>query len=68
MREYIPKAWFLSLPLERCLPFARILRTLETILAARLLHHDGHAVVLPSRDNVQAHRFVTREHLHLLTR
>ncbi len=68
--EYLPKAWFLSRPLERSLPFARTLRTVETILKpiASFIMKVTQWVV-PARDNGPKRTvFVTREHLHLLTR
>ncbi len=67
--EYLPKAWFSSRPLDRCLPFARTLQVLETILkplAAFVMRVTQWA--LPSPGGARRTLFVTREHLHLLTR
>ena len=67
--EYLPKAWFSSRPLERCLPFARALRAAEVLLkplAAFVMRVTQWT--LPTRGGAKRTPFVTREHLHLLTR
>lgn len=66
--EYLPKAWFSSRPLERCLPLAPLLLAADRLcrpVAALALFltrwaSPGHAAARPP--------FVTREHLQLLTR
>ncbi len=67
--EYLPKAWFTSRPLERCLPFARTLRVIEVLLKplatfAMLVTQ----WTTPQNRKSKRTQFVTREHLHLLTR
>lgn len=67
--EYLPKAWFSSRPLDRCLPFARALRVIEIVLkplAAFVMKVTQWT--LPARSGAKRTPFVTREHLHLLTR
>ena len=67
--EYLPKAWFSSRPLQRCLPWAGLLE-----LAERLMRPGARLVMWLTRwatpADPQAHNnpFVTREHLHLLAR
>jgi putative hemolysin len=64
--EYLPKSWFYSKPLERCIPFASFLRTAETIL-----HPLGMIVLaitrvfLPGESSVfhSSDPFITREEL-----
>ncbi len=67
--EYLPKAWFTSRPLERCLPLAKILRTIEVMLKpiASFLMLITQWVSPRSRLSKRT-AFVTREHLHLLMR
>lgn len=67
--EYLPKAWFASRPLERCLPLARMLRLVEILLkplaTSIMLLTQWSA---PKSRKSKGTQFVTREHLHLLTR
>jgi CBS domain containing-hemolysin-like protein len=67
--EFLPKAWFSSRPLERCLPFARLLRAAEWLckpLAALVTVLTNWA---SPRDRKGGRTpFVTREHLQMLTR
>ncbi|NLF23838.1 MAG: DUF21 domain-containing protein [Lentisphaerae bacterium] len=67
--EYLPKAWFTSRPLERCLPFAHLLQLAEQLLkplASFCMFLTQWATV--GAGNGRRTQFVTREHLHLLTR
>ncbi len=67
--EYLPKAWFTSRPLERCLPFAHLLQAMERLLkplASFCMFLTQWAAV--DTANSRRTHFVTREHLHLLTR
>ena len=67
--EYLPKAWFTSRPLERCLPFAHLLQAMERLLkplASFCMFLTQWAAV--GAANSRRTHFVTREHLHLLTR
>ncbi len=67
--EYLPKNWFSSRPLERCLPFARLLRGSEWLLhplASFVMAITKLAV--PGGNRGGRSPFVTREHLQILTR
>lgn len=64
--EYLPKSWFYSKPLERCIPFASFLRVSETILqplgtivlTITRVFHPGESSALHSCDP-----FITKEEL-----
>lgn len=66
--EFMPKAWFTSRPLERCLTFARPLQAVEFLLQP-LARFCTLCTTWLAAGNRQPQRsqFVTREHLHLLT-
>lgn len=68
--EFLPKAWFSSRPLSRCLPFATLLRFIEwllTPLSLIMLFITEH--LLPSDEQEGASgKIVTREHLQWLAR
>lgn len=66
--EFLPKAWFTSRPLERCLPLAGVLRGAEIVLrplATFIMFLTRWATTGNSGKHTP---FVTREHLHILTR
>lgn len=68
--EFLPKAWFSSRPLSRCLPLASILRAIEwllTPLSYIMLFITEH--LLPGgKDDGASGKMVTREHLQWLAR
>jgi len=67
--EYLPKVWFSSRPLERCLPLAGLLRAAEWLcqpLATLVMALTRWAS--PHQRSGGRNPFVTREHLQMLTR
>lgn len=67
--EYLPKAWFSCRPMERCLPFARVLRAIEILLSpfAKVLMAITAWVSVRGRKAKNAKSpFVTRENLQWL--
>ena len=68
--EFLPKAWFGSRPLSRCLPFARLLRATELVLlpTSKLFVSVAGLFVPVSGTNAASGRLVTREHLQWLAR
>ncbi len=68
--EYIPKAWFHSFPIRRCLPFAPLLSVLHRVLSpvGRLLMHLVRTLVPGPRGGPgEAPPVITREELLHLT-
>lgn len=66
--EFLPKAWFNSRPLERCIPLAGTLRVAERILkpiSVLIMALTRWAAPAGRRGNRSP--FVTREHLQILT-
>ncbi len=68
--EYIPKAWFNSRPLARCIPLAFLLRASEKLLRplAALVLSVTHWADPRRRKHDSRSPFVTREHLQILAR
>ena len=69
--EYLPKAWFQSRPLERSLPFARLLKLFSHLLRPIILLINGVTNWLIPRAPAQARArqpFLSREDLKQLTR
>lgn len=68
--EFLPKAWFSSRPLSRCLPFATLLRFIEwllTPLSLIMLFITEHLLPSDEQDGASG-KIVTREHLQWLAR
>jgi CBS domain containing-hemolysin-like protein len=65
--EYLPKIWFNSRPVERCLPFAAVLQTCERILSplVRLVIFLTRWAT-PTQIEKSPSLFVTREHIQNL--
>lgn len=65
--EYLPKVWFNSRPIERCLPFAKLLRLFERLLQPLVkVTLFMTRWVAPVGHSEQQSLFVTREHIQSL--
>lgn len=68
--EFLPKAWFSSRPLQRCLPFARFLRGVEILLLplSKLMLFVTGLFTGGAKNSSTGGKMVTREHLQWLAR